>query len=66
MMRRAKEQPTSWWRTVDEMYSSNNDKTPIYVIWLGRAGLLPFMGLPVVVFLDAQQMASLLLAAMQL
>ncbi|MBK6511465.1 MAG: hypothetical protein IPG06_19830 [Haliea sp.] len=66
MMRRAKEQPTSWWRTVDKMRSSNNDKTPTYVIWLGRAGLLPFMGLPVVMFLDAQQMASLLLAAMQL
>ncbi len=66
MMRRAKEQPTSWWRTMGKAHSSNNDRMPLYVIWLGRAGLLPFMGLPVVMFLDAQQMASLLLAAMQL
>jgi len=32
----------------------DDDKTPTYAIWLGRAGLLPFIGLPVVLYLDVQ------------
>ena len=30
------------------------DKMPIYVTWLGRAGLLPFIGLLAALYLDAQ------------
>jgi hypothetical protein len=47
-------QSTSSWRTMGKAHSSNNDGTPLYVIWLGRAGLLPFMGLLVAIYLDAQ------------
>ena len=36
------------------MHSLDGDKTPTYAIWLGRAGLLPFMGLLVVLYLDVQ------------
>ena len=30
------------------------DKTPIYATWLGRAGLLPFVGLLLALYIDAQ------------
>ena len=43
-----------WLRNMGKVHPSANDRTPFYAIWLGRAGLLPFMGLPVVMYLDAQ------------
>jgi Protein of unknown function (DUF3429) len=33
---------------------SPQDELTAYVTWLGRAGLLPFLGLPVLMYLDAQ------------
>jgi hypothetical protein len=41
-------------RTLGKMNSSDDDQTPTYAIWLGRAGLLPFVGLLVVLYLDVQ------------
>ena len=34
--------------------SSILDKTPIYATWLGRAGLLPFLGLLLALYIDIQ------------
>ena len=36
------------------MQSSDDDRTPTYATWLGRAGLLPFLGLLVLLYLDVQ------------
>lgn len=45
---------TPWWRTAGNTLASNIDKTPLYTTWLGRAGLLPFIGLMAALYLDTQ------------
>ena len=41
-------------RNLGKMHMLDNDKTQIFTTWLGRAGLLPFIGLLAAVYLDAQ------------
>ena len=38
----------------EEQITSTLDKTPMYATWLGRAGLLPFVGLLLALYIDAQ------------
>ncbi|MEH6637236.1 MAG: DUF3429 domain-containing protein [Halioglobus sp.] len=44
----------SWWRHLGNTHTSDTDKTPLYATWLGRVGLLPFVGLLAALYLDAQ------------
>ena len=44
----------SWWRDFVDTQVSGSDKARWYATWLGRAGLLPFIGLPAALFLDSQ------------
>ena len=50
----AAQRSNSWWCNLGKLRSSANDKTPTYAIWLGRTGLLPFVGLLPVLYLDVQ------------
>jgi hypothetical protein len=38
----------------EQRNTSKFDRTPTYAIWLGRAGLLPFVGLLLALYIDAQ------------
>ncbi|MEH6588126.1 MAG: DUF3429 domain-containing protein [Halioglobus sp.] len=50
----AESQRRSWWRNVVNTQESGIDTTQLYTIWLGRAGLLPFVGLLAALYLDPQ------------
>ena len=50
----ATKQNASWRRYLGSPPASGIDKTPLYTTWLGRAGLLPFIGLLAALYLDAQ------------
>jgi len=51
---KATKQNGSWRRNLGNTLVSDNDKTQAYTTWLGRAGLLPFIGLLAALYLDAQ------------
>lgn len=50
----AEKQRRSWWRKVINPPNSGIDTTQLYTTWLGRAGLLPFVGLLAALYLDPQ------------